>query len=119
MLVDAISEGVQTAMTPERWKVYDRLFLVDPPKELAYYRDLETIDFDASFDEMRRAAKRTPLASISLIVQGTGTVTSSWRLWLAVSGLNGQRRALACVTPGAAPRIGELCQRRPQSTAHP
>ena len=26
------SEGVQTAMTPERWKVYDRLLLVDPPR---------------------------------------------------------------------------------------
>ena len=72
MLVDAISEGVQTAMTPEHWKVYDRLLLVDPPKELAYYKDLETIDFDASFDEMRRAAKRTPLASIPLIVISKG-----------------------------------------------
>jgi len=59
-LVDAIPEGVQTAMTPEHWKVYDRLLLVDPPKELATYKDLETIDFDESFDEMRRAAKCTP-----------------------------------------------------------
>jgi pimeloyl-ACP methyl ester carboxylesterase len=68
VLVDAISEEVQTAMTPEHWKVYDRLLLVDPPKELAHYKDLETIDFDASFDQMRRAAKRAPLASIPLIV---------------------------------------------------
>ena len=68
VLVDAISEGLQTAMTPEHWAVYDRLLLVDPPKELAHYKDLETIDFDASFDQMRRAAKRTPLASIPLIV---------------------------------------------------
>ncbi len=68
VLVDSISEGLQTAMTPEHWKVYDRLLLVDPPKELAHYKDLETIDFDASFDQMRRAAKRTPLASIPLIV---------------------------------------------------
>jgi pimeloyl-ACP methyl ester carboxylesterase len=72
VLVDAISEGVQTAMAPERWKVYDRLLLADPPKELAYYKDLETFDFDASFDEMRRAAKRTPLASIPLIVISKG-----------------------------------------------
>jgi hypothetical protein len=68
VLVDAIPEGVQTAMTPEHWKVYDRRLRVDPPKELAHYKDLETIDFDASFDQMRRAAKRTPLASIPLIV---------------------------------------------------
>jgi pimeloyl-ACP methyl ester carboxylesterase len=68
VLVDAISEEVQTAMPPEHWKVYDRLLLVDPPKELAYYKDLETIDFYASFDQMRRAAKRTSFASIPLIV---------------------------------------------------
>jgi pimeloyl-ACP methyl ester carboxylesterase len=68
VLVDAISEGLQTAMTPEHWAVYDRLLLVDPPKELAHYKDLETIDFDASFDQMRRAAKRTDLAPITLIV---------------------------------------------------
>ena len=71
VLVDAISEGLQTAMTPEHWKVYNRLLLVDPPNELAYYKDLETIDFDASFDQMRRAAKLTP-ASIPLIVISKG-----------------------------------------------
>jgi pimeloyl-ACP methyl ester carboxylesterase len=72
VLVDAISEGVKTAMSSEHWKVYDRLLLVDPPKELAHYKDLETIDFDASFDEMRRAAKRTPLAATPLIVISKG-----------------------------------------------
>jgi pimeloyl-ACP methyl ester carboxylesterase len=70
-LVDAISEGLQMAMTPEHWAVYDRLLLVDPPKELAHYKDIETIDFDASFDQMRRAAKLTP-ASIPLIVISKG-----------------------------------------------
>ena len=59
-------------MTPEHWKLYDRLLLVDSPKELAYYKDLETIDLDARFAEMRRAAKRTPLASIPLIVISKG-----------------------------------------------
>ena len=68
VLVDAISEGLQTAMTPEHWGIYERLLLVDPPKELAHYKDLETIDFDASFDQMRRATKRTGLAPIPLIV---------------------------------------------------
>ena len=37
VLVDAIPEGLQTAMTPEQWKVYNRLLLVDPPKVLAVY----------------------------------------------------------------------------------
>jgi pimeloyl-ACP methyl ester carboxylesterase len=68
VLVDAISEVLQTAMTPEHWAAYDRLLLVDPPKELTHYKDLETIDFDASFDQLRGAAKRTPLAAVPLIV---------------------------------------------------
>jgi pimeloyl-ACP methyl ester carboxylesterase len=72
VLVDAISEEVQVAMTPEHWAVYDRLLLVDPPKELIHYKDLETIDFDASFDELRRAAKRKPPASVPLIVISKG-----------------------------------------------
>ena len=68
VLVDAISEGMQTAMTPEHWGVYERLLLAEPPQGLAYYKDLETIDFDVSFDQMRRAAKGTPLALIPLMV---------------------------------------------------
>jgi pimeloyl-ACP methyl ester carboxylesterase len=72
VLVDAIPEGVQAAMTPEQWKVYYRLLLVDPPKELAAYKELETIDFDASFDQMRAASKATPLSPIPFIVISKG-----------------------------------------------
>jgi hypothetical protein len=72
VLVDAIPEGVQAAMTPEQWKVYDRLLLVDPPKELAGYKELETIDFDVGFDQMRTAAKAMPLPPIPFIVISKG-----------------------------------------------
>jgi pimeloyl-ACP methyl ester carboxylesterase len=72
VLVDAIPEGVQAAMTPEQWNIYDRLLLVDPPKELAAYKELETIDFDVSFDQMRAASKATPLSSIPFIVISKG-----------------------------------------------
>lgn len=72
VLVDAIPEGLQTAMTPEQWKVYDRLLLVDPPKELASYKELETIDFDVSFDQMRAASKAAPLLPITFIVISKG-----------------------------------------------
>lgn len=72
VLVDAIPEGVQTAMTPEQWKIYNRLLLVDPPKVLAAYKDLETIDFDVSFDEMRAASRATPLPPIPFIVISKG-----------------------------------------------
>jgi hypothetical protein len=68
VLVDAVPEGVQTAMSPEHWTVYDRLLLVEPPKELAAYKDLETIDFDQSFDRMRAASKATPPHPIPFIV---------------------------------------------------
>ena len=72
VLVDAIPEGLQTAMTPEQWKVYDRLLLVDPPKELAAYENLETIDFDVSFDQIRAASKGTPLPPVPFIVISKG-----------------------------------------------
>jgi len=72
VLVDAIPEGVQAAMTPEQWTVYDRLLLTDPPKELAGYEELETIDFDVSFDQMRAASKATPLPPIPFIVISKG-----------------------------------------------
>ena len=72
VLVDAIPEGVQAAMTPEQWTVYDRLLLTDPPKEPAGYEELETIDFDVSFDQMRATSKATPLATIPLIVISKG-----------------------------------------------
>lgn len=72
VLVDAFSEDVQTAMTPEHWAIYNRLLLVEPPKVLAGYTDLETVDFDASFDQMRRAASRTPLAAMPSVVISKG-----------------------------------------------
>jgi pimeloyl-ACP methyl ester carboxylesterase len=72
VLVDAIPEGVQTSMTPEEWTLYDRLLLTDPPAAIAYYKDLETIDFDISFEQMRHAAAATPLSPLPLIVISKG-----------------------------------------------
>jgi pimeloyl-ACP methyl ester carboxylesterase len=72
VLLDGIPEGMQAAMTPEQWTVYDRLLLTDPPKELAGYKDLETIDFDVSSDQMRAGSKATPLAPIPFIVISKG-----------------------------------------------
>lgn len=53
--VDAISEAMQSLMTPAQFRIYDRELLTRPPKALAGYRDLETIDFVKSFAQMRRA----------------------------------------------------------------
>lgn len=69
VLVDAISEGVKEAMTPAEWAAYDRLILVRAPKEIAAYKDLETIDFDVSFAAIATAP---PLAPMPLIVISKG-----------------------------------------------
>src|SRR4029079_19398009 len=72
VLVDAISEGVKVAMTPENWTLYNRLLLTEPPEAIATYKDLETIDFDVSFEEMAAAANATPLPPIPMIVISKG-----------------------------------------------
>lgn len=59
-------------MTPEEWTLYDRLLLIQPPQQIAYYKDLETIDFDISFEQMTRAAKAMPLPPVPLIVISKG-----------------------------------------------
>jgi hypothetical protein len=69
VLVDAISEGVKAAMTPAKWATYDRLILVQAPKEIAAYKDLETIDFGKSLAEIARAA---PLQPMPLVVISNG-----------------------------------------------
>jgi pimeloyl-ACP methyl ester carboxylesterase len=69
VLVDAISEGVKAAMTPAEWAAYDRLILVQAPKQIAAYKDLETIDFDKSFGEIKSAS---PLRPMPLIVISKG-----------------------------------------------
>ncbi|HSP97274.1 MAG TPA: alpha/beta hydrolase [Candidatus Dormibacteraeota bacterium] len=72
VLVDAIAETMQTRLTPEQWAEYDRLLLVAPPPALAGYRDLETIDFDVSFAQMRAAAVARPLPPLPFAVLSKG-----------------------------------------------
>jgi pimeloyl-ACP methyl ester carboxylesterase len=67
VMVDAISERVQKAMTRRQWAIYNQRFLVDRDPSLAEYRDLETIDFPLSFAEIRRAGVRPP-PSIPFVV---------------------------------------------------
>ena len=69
VLVDAISEGVKAAMTPAEWATYDRLILVQAPRQIAGYKGLETIDFDKSFAEIKSVA---PLQPMPLIVISKG-----------------------------------------------
>lgn len=61
VLVDAISEAVQRAMSHRMFAIYNRRYLIQRSPELASYGDLETINFRASFAQMRRAGPKPPI----------------------------------------------------------
>jgi pimeloyl-ACP methyl ester carboxylesterase len=70
--VDAIAEGIQPLLEPDWWPTYDAQVLVAVPPELASYTDLETIDFPASFAQMRQAERARPLPPMPLVVLSHG-----------------------------------------------
>jgi pimeloyl-ACP methyl ester carboxylesterase len=67
VLVDALSEGLQDAETPEQWPVQRALLQGDISKDVAAYPALERVDADRSFAEMRASPplKPMPLAVLS------------------------------------------------------
>jgi pimeloyl-ACP methyl ester carboxylesterase len=65
VLVDALSEGLKDAETPEQWAIQRKLIEGDVRDGVAQYPALETIDVDRSFDQMRAAS---PLRQLPLIV---------------------------------------------------
>ena len=65
VLVDALSEGLKDAETPEQWAIQRKLIEGDVREGVAQYPALETINVDRSFDEMRAAL---PLRQLPLIV---------------------------------------------------
>jgi pimeloyl-ACP methyl ester carboxylesterase len=72
VLVDGLSEQLQSLLTPEHWAAYVRNFLLLPPWLEAYgleaFRDFERIDFAASAAQMRQAATAAPLRPLPLSV---------------------------------------------------
>jgi pimeloyl-ACP methyl ester carboxylesterase len=64
-LVDALSEGLQDAETPEQWPIQRKLIEGDVREDLVIYPALERIDIDRSFDQVRVAP---PLRSMPLVV---------------------------------------------------
>lgn len=71
VLVDALSEFVRTELTPDEWADYAAVVSAVPP-ELAAYGDLETMDMDASFDQLAEASGRAPLTGVPLTVISAG-----------------------------------------------
>ena len=67
VLVDALSEDIETLLTPDEWTAYAKLNAALPP-EFAGYPAYETIDFPVSFAQMRQAAAQSPLRPMPLTV---------------------------------------------------
>src|SRR6266481_8264661 len=65
VLIDALSEGLKDAETPEQWAIQRKLIEGDVRDGVAQYPALETIDVDRGFDQMRAAS---PLRQLPLIV---------------------------------------------------
>jgi hypothetical protein len=65
VLVDALSEGLQDAETPQKWAIQRKLIQGDDPENLALYPALERIDVDRSCDQIRAA---DALHSMSVVV---------------------------------------------------
>ena len=66
VLVDALSEGLQDAETAEQWAMQRTLLEGDIRESLILYPDLERIDPDRSFAQVRAAAPLRPLPLVVL-----------------------------------------------------
>jgi pimeloyl-ACP methyl ester carboxylesterase len=66
VLVDALTEGLREAETPEQWAIQRVLMEGDIRESLALYPDLERINADRSFDQIRGAPQLCPLPLIVL-----------------------------------------------------
>jgi pimeloyl-ACP methyl ester carboxylesterase len=81
VLVDAISEAMESLMKPGQFARYNAYYLQSPSEDARQYSDVESIDFYRSFAEMsplRRAPLRLPVDVISANY-GFGTPTGVWR----------------------------------------
>ena len=67
VLIDALSEGLQDAETPEQWPIQRKLIEGDVSEGVAEYPALETIEVDRSFDQLRAAPslRQMPLIVLS------------------------------------------------------
>jgi len=66
VLVDALSEGLQEAETPDQWAIQRGLLEGNIRESLVSYPDLERIDPDLSFDQLRAAPLLRPLPLVVL-----------------------------------------------------
>ena len=66
VFVDALPPELRNQMTPSLWKTYSELNAQPLPG--LHYKELETMDFSASLDQVQRALARTTLPAIPIVV---------------------------------------------------
>jgi pimeloyl-ACP methyl ester carboxylesterase len=66
VFVDALPPQLRNQMTPSLWKTYSELNAQPLPG--LDYKELETMDFSASLDQVQRALARTTLPAIPIVV---------------------------------------------------
>jgi hypothetical protein len=54
VLIDALSEKVKSGLTPEQWKLYVNFGFTKPTPGLEKYKEIETLDVNASFDQIEK-----------------------------------------------------------------
>ena len=81
VLVDALSEKARSGLTPDQWKFYVNFGFTKPTPGLEKYKDIETLDVNASLDQMEKAASAEPLRPMPLFVltQGQPFDLSPWQ----------------------------------------
>jgi pimeloyl-ACP methyl ester carboxylesterase len=66
VLVDALSEGLRDAETPDQWAIQRKLLEGNVQEDLVLYPALERVDSDNSFDQVRAAPSLRPLPLVVL-----------------------------------------------------
>ena len=66
VLIDALSEGLQDAETPQQWAIQRKLIQNDNSESLSLYPALERINVDRSFDQIRAAPPLRPMPLVVL-----------------------------------------------------
>ena len=66
VLVDALSEGLQDAETPQQWVIQRKLIEGDVRESVAEYPALERVDVDRSCDQIRAAPPLRPMPIVVL-----------------------------------------------------
>jgi pimeloyl-ACP methyl ester carboxylesterase len=81
ILIDALSEKVRSALTPEQWQFYVNFGFTQSTPGLEKYKEIETLDVNASLDQMEKAAAAKPSRPIPVFVltQGQPFDLSPWQ----------------------------------------